>query len=68
MSAFGPGDRVALRETPSDCGTVVEVLKKGLSGAELLLVNWDQHITGQIVDVALVACTKDDFMEQKPRA
>lgn len=60
MGAFGPGDRVALRETPGDCGTVVEVLKKGLSGSELLLVNWDQHITGQIVDAALVPCEGEE--------
>jgi hypothetical protein len=56
MGAFGPGDRVALRETPGDSGT------------ELLLVNWDQHITGQIADVALVACEGNDFREQEPRA
>lgn len=59
MAKFKIGDRVAFHERPTDCGTIIEIVKDGPAGA-LYRVNWDNQLPGGVInDTVLVACKID---------
>ena len=56
LRRFEIGDRVARRETPDDCGSVLKVLSEGPAGERLLLIDWDDRPISPLAEAALTHC------------